>query len=81
MQLPANADRLYVEHFVANERAGAFYEHEGFAVERIDSSPTEDPAVVWRVSSNRRPDKRDAGKPARMRIVLRDLRGCVSVGL
>ena len=23
-QLPANADRLYIEHFVANERAGAF---------------------------------------------------------
>jgi len=49
-QLPANADRLYIEHFVANERAGAFYEREGFAVERIESSPTEDPAlgVVWR---------------------------------
>jgi RimJ/RimL family protein N-acetyltransferase len=31
-QLPANADRLYIEHFVANERAGAFYEREGFAV-------------------------------------------------
>jgi GNAT superfamily N-acetyltransferase len=25
-QLPPNADRLYIEHFVANERAGAFYE-------------------------------------------------------
>jgi len=49
-RLPANADRLYIEHFVANERAGAFYEREGFAVERIESSPTEDPAlgVVWR---------------------------------
>lgn len=49
-QLPANADRLYIEHFVANERAGAFYEREGFTVERIDSSPTGDPAlgVVWR---------------------------------
>ena len=49
-QLPADADRLYIEHFVANERAGAFYEREGFTVERIDSSPTEDPAlgVVWR---------------------------------
>lgn len=49
-QLPANADRLYIEHFVANERAGAFYEREGFTVERIESSPTEDPAlgVVWR---------------------------------
>jgi ribosomal protein S18 acetylase RimI-like enzyme len=49
-QLPANADRLYIEHFVANERAGAFYEREGFTVERIESSPTEDPALglVWR---------------------------------
>jgi ribosomal protein S18 acetylase RimI-like enzyme len=49
-QLPANADRLHIEHFVANERAGAFYEREGFTVERIESSPTEDPApgVAWR---------------------------------
>lgn len=49
-QLPADADRLYVEHFVANERAGAFYEREGFTVERIEC-PTEDPAlaVAWRV--------------------------------
>lgn len=50
-QLPANADRLYIGHFVANERAGAFYEREGFTVERIESSPTENPALglVWRV--------------------------------
>jgi GNAT superfamily N-acetyltransferase len=50
-QLPAGADRLYIEHFVANERAGVFYEREGFTVERIESSPTEEPAlgVVWRV--------------------------------
>ena len=50
-QLPTDADRLYVEHFAANERAGAFYEREGFTVERIESSPTGDPAlgVVWRV--------------------------------
>jgi ribosomal protein S18 acetylase RimI-like enzyme len=49
-QLPAAADRLYVEHFAANERAGAFYEREGFTVERIEPSPTADPAlaVVWR---------------------------------
>jgi ribosomal protein S18 acetylase RimI-like enzyme len=49
-QLPANADRLYIEHFVANERAGAFYEREGFTVERIEPSPTGNPAlgVVWR---------------------------------
>jgi ribosomal protein S18 acetylase RimI-like enzyme len=48
--LPADADRLYIEHFVANERAGAFYEREGFAVERIEASPSGDPALglVWR---------------------------------
>jgi GNAT superfamily N-acetyltransferase len=50
-RLPAEADRLYVEHFVANERAGAFYQREGFTVERIEASPTDDPAlgIVWRV--------------------------------
>jgi len=50
-QLPADAERLYIEHFAANERAGAFYEREGFAVERIEPSRTGDPAlaVVWRV--------------------------------
>ena len=49
-QLPADADRLYIEHFAANERAGAFYEREGFAVARIEPSATGDPAlaVVWR---------------------------------
>jgi GNAT superfamily N-acetyltransferase len=44
-QLPADADRLCIGHFVANERAGAFYEREGFTVERIESSPTGDPAL------------------------------------
>jgi GNAT superfamily N-acetyltransferase len=50
-QLPPDADRLYIEHFAANERAGAFYEREGFPVERIEPSPTDDPGlgVVWRV--------------------------------
>jgi GNAT superfamily N-acetyltransferase len=50
-QLPAGTGRLYIEHFAANERAGAFYEREGFAVERIEPSSTGDPAlaVVWRV--------------------------------
>ncbi|MGH3664415.1 MAG: hypothetical protein ACRDT8_21925 [Micromonosporaceae bacterium] len=40
----------YIEHFVAYERAGVFYEREGFTVERIESSPTGNPAlgVVWR---------------------------------
>jgi hypothetical protein len=35
----------------ANERAGAFYEREGFPVERIEPRPTDDPGlgVVWRV--------------------------------
>ncbi len=49
-QLPPDVDRVYIEHFAANERAGAFYEREGFTVERIESSPTDDPAlaVVWR---------------------------------
>ncbi len=48
-QLPAGVDRLWIEQFVANERAGAFYEREGFTVERIEPSPTGDPAltVVW----------------------------------
>ncbi|WP_228386793.1 GNAT family N-acetyltransferase [Ornithinicoccus halotolerans] len=50
-QLPADTDRLYIEHFVANARAGSFYEREGFAVERVEPSPTGDPGlgVVWRV--------------------------------
>jgi ribosomal protein S18 acetylase RimI-like enzyme len=41
---------LYIEQFAANERAGAFYERLGFTVERIEASPTGDPAlaVVWR---------------------------------
>jgi GNAT superfamily N-acetyltransferase len=49
-QLPAGADRLAIEHFVANERAGAFYEREGFTVDRIEPGPTANPAlgVVWR---------------------------------
>ncbi len=74
-QLPANADRLYIEHFVANERAGAFYEREGFAVERIESSPTDDPAlgVVWRARHLARIEQTSgqayAGNPARMRIL------------
>ncbi|MEV6830248.1 GNAT family N-acetyltransferase [Amycolatopsis sp. NPDC051102] len=50
-QLPADAERLYIEHFAANERAGAFYEREGFTVDRIVPSAAGDPAldVVWRV--------------------------------
>jgi GNAT superfamily N-acetyltransferase len=50
-QLPADADRLYIEHFVGNERAGAFYEREGFTVESVEPGPADNPAlgVVWRV--------------------------------
>jgi GNAT superfamily N-acetyltransferase len=49
--LPPDADRLYIEHFAGNERAGAFYEREGFPVERIEPSQTGQPAldVAWRV--------------------------------
>jgi GNAT superfamily N-acetyltransferase len=49
-QLPPDADRLAIEHFAADERAGAFYEREGYRVERVEPSPTGDPrlAVVWR---------------------------------
>ncbi|EOD65163.1 GNAT family N-acetyltransferase [Amycolatopsis vancoresmycina] len=52
-QLPAATGRLYIEHFAANERAGAFYEREGFTVERIEPSTTGDPAlaVVWRAKT------------------------------
>ena len=63
-QLPADADRLYIEHFAANERAGAFYEREGFTVARIEPGPADRPAlgVVWRV---RRPPAGDpSGNPA-----------------
>jgi GNAT superfamily N-acetyltransferase len=50
-QLPADADRLYIEHFVGNDRAGAFYEREGFTVESVEPGPADNPAlgVVWRV--------------------------------
>jgi GNAT superfamily N-acetyltransferase len=50
-QLPDDADRLYIEHFAANARAGAFYEREGYAVDRVEASTSGDPALdqVWRV--------------------------------
>lgn len=49
-QLPPEADRICVEHFRANERAGSFYERAGFTVDRIEPSPSGEPAldVVWR---------------------------------
>jgi ribosomal protein S18 acetylase RimI-like enzyme len=56
-RLPPGVDHLSIEHFAANERAGAFYEREGYRVERVEPSPTGDPrlAVVWRVRSLQRP--------------------------
>lgn len=35
-QLPPDAERVYAEHFMANERAGVFCEREGFTVERSE---------------------------------------------
>lgn len=59
-QLPADADRLLIEHFAGNERAGAFYDREGFTVERTEPSPSDEPAlaVVWR---SRPLSRRDRG--------------------
>lgn len=55
--LPPGVDRLWVEHFAGNERAGAFYERESFHVDRIEPSSSGDPAknVVWRVRDLRPP--------------------------
>ncbi|HEY6739312.1 MAG TPA: GNAT family N-acetyltransferase [Actinopolymorphaceae bacterium] len=49
-QLPPDVDRLYIEHFAANDRAAAFYEREGFTIERVQPSRTGDPGlgIVWR---------------------------------
>ncbi len=49
-RLPPDASRLSVEHFASNTRAGAFYEREGFVVERVERSGTSSALdVVWRV--------------------------------
>jgi ribosomal protein S18 acetylase RimI-like enzyme len=48
-RLRPEAERLCVEHFAGNVRAAAFYEREGFFVERVEphgASPALD--VVWR---------------------------------
>lgn len=62
-QLPPAADRLFLEHFVANARAGAFYEREGFTVDRVEPGPDGAPGlgVVWRVRpvTARGPAERD----------------------
>ena len=49
-RLPPGVDRLWIEHVAANTRAGAFYEREGYTVERIDVHPSGDDrlATVWR---------------------------------
>ncbi len=49
-RLPPEVTDLCVEHVAANTRAAAFYEREGFTVERVDPSPSGDRAldVVWR---------------------------------
>ncbi len=54
-RLPADVDRLLVEHVAANRRAAAFYEREGFVLDRVDPHPSGDPALatVWRVRSLR----------------------------
>ncbi|MFJ8917264.1 GNAT family N-acetyltransferase [Amycolatopsis sp. NPDC102389] len=52
-RLPADAGRVYAEHLAADERAGAFFEREGFTVARIEPSATGDPRldVVRRLGS------------------------------
>ena len=48
--LPPDAPSVLVEHVAGNERAGRFYEREGFAVVRTEPAASGDPrsAVVWR---------------------------------
>ncbi|MEN0129138.1 MAG: GNAT family N-acetyltransferase [Brevundimonas sp.] len=47
-RLPPDVTRLHVEHFAANERAGAFYAREGFGIDRIEPGPDRRTDVVWR---------------------------------
>lgn len=49
-QVPAGHERVLLEHVAGNVRAAAFYEREGFTVDRVDRSTSGDPAhdVVWR---------------------------------
>ena len=69
--LPPDAERVFVEHFAANTRAGAFYEREGFGIVRVEPNASGDPrrGVVWRCKELDAPsgDGRRAGDggPAR----------------
>jgi ribosomal protein S18 acetylase RimI-like enzyme len=49
-ELPTNTPHILIEHFAANERAGEFYEREGFLVRNIDLNAEGDHRadVVWR---------------------------------
>ncbi|HEX7303614.1 GNAT family N-acetyltransferase [Lentzea sp.] len=44
-----DADVVHIEHFAENVRAGAFYEREGFTVERVEDG------IVWRSRPLTRP--------------------------
>ena len=49
--LPCDTKRVLIEHVAANERAAAFYERQGFRVDRVEPVAGGDPrrATVWRV--------------------------------
>jgi GNAT superfamily N-acetyltransferase len=50
--LPDEMERIQVEHFAVNRRAGAFYEREGFSEIRTVENPTNPTMnVVWRERS------------------------------
>lgn len=50
-QLPSGTERVLIEHVAANQRAAAFYERDGFRVDRVEPAAGGDPrqATVWRV--------------------------------
>lgn len=51
--LPADTTRIAVEHFAANERAGSFYDREGFVIDHVSEDRSGDPAlaIVWRIKT------------------------------